>query len=812
MKTSLLCFSLPSRRIGARSVLAAGMIIAAAVFGVQLTADAQTSGKVIKWDQPPVLASPTNVYYGWNEPSIIGLQVAADDWVCGTTNPVMKIRWWGSFISWTSSDPTPVLPFDFKIHFWTDQPKGPGNPFSHPQQAIWQITCTNFTWRCVGKDYDPRTGTFESCFLFETVLRPQEWFYQDPLTGTNIYWISIAAEYPVGIPATHQFGWKTRLRNPASPAPDAAVDIFNPNNPFVGALFGNGAPLIWPNTNVLWDLAFELVTAGPATAKWEQLPDLTTTGMDVNATQQPQPQQPFLLADDFLCTTPGYITNIVIWGSWTNDQLPINAVGFPNATNVTFLLSIHDDIPAAQSPTGYSMPGALRWLGTAGPNKFIHSVTAANIQEGWLTPPANYAFPGDTVCHQYEIRLTQQDEPFFQDGTPSNPKVFWLDVQAVPALSTDVARFGWKSSVTNWNDAAVWANATEPFGGIWNKLVYPPGHPKSGTNVHMAFRINTGGVTSDSLKWSQPPILATNPGTWYNGWNEPSIDNGGIWNNTLLTNIVADDWLCINPRPVSDFHWWGSFLDWTGTNPPSDSLLGFHLAIWTDVPTNVDLHFSRPGQVLWDYVVSTTDLGLQWSWVGWDLDPRTQCLDTETCFKFDYSLPSTNLWFYQQPGTNIYWLSISAIYPSGYPIQYPFGWKTRPHVPVPPDDAVRIFNPLHPTVGGFYGIGEPIEFPTGTSWDMAFQLTSCQQAPVTNIVFTNIVVTNFISSRQVTIRWNAQAGAVYQFQHALVLTNQPNVLWSNIGAPIVGPINTAVFTNSLDLLHFYRLYMPDICP
>ena len=161
------------------------------LFGVARQAEGQsgppgvTSGKVIKWDQPPALATATNVYYGWNEPSVFGMQVAADDWVCTSTNPVMKIRWWGSFSGWTSSDPTPVLPFDFRIHFWTDSPQGPGNTFSHPLQAIWQIVA-DYTWSCAGKDYDPRTGTFETCSLFETTLNPQDWFYQNPQTGTNM--------------------------------------------------------------------------------------------------------------------------------------------------------------------------------------------------------------------------------------------------------------------------------------------------------------------------------------------------------------------------------------------------------------------------------------------------------------------------------------------------------------------------------------------------------------------------------------------------------------------------------------------------
>ena len=62
------------------------------------------------------------------------------------------------------------------------------------------------------------------------------------------------------------------------------------------------------------------------------------------------------------------------------------------------------------------------------------------------------------------------------------------------------------------------------------------------------------------------------------------------------------------------------------------------------------------------------------------------------------------------------------------------------------------------------------------------------------------------------MQWNSQAGEVYQLQEALVLTNHPNVLWSDVGSPVVGPTATAIFTNTLDVQHFYRLCQPDICP
>jgi len=454
-------------------------------------------------------------------------------------------------------------------------------------------------------------------------------------------------------------------------------------------------------------------------------------------------------------------------------------------------------------------------LFTVGPDKFINTVLASNILEGWLTPPAGYTFPGDTVCHQYEIRLTQNDDPFFQDGTPENPKVFWIDVQALPTLLPAgglSGMFGWKTSVTNWNDAAVWANGFEPFGGIWQKLLYPPTHPSGGNPINFAFRINSGGIPTDAIKWSQPPVVATNPGNWFNGWNEPSVYGGGLWINTPITNIVADDWLCTNARPVADIHWWGSFLDWQGAGLPPQAPIGFHFAIWTDRPQGPNDPFSHPLTVLWNAFAPLTDANLRYRWVGWDIDPRDPCVPVESCFKFDYPLPQAS-WFLQPNGSNVFWLSIAAVYPGGPGGQVgpnPFGWKTRPHLPVPPDDAVRIFEPLTPNPGLNYIFGQPIEYPAGTSWDMAFRLTTCQSYPLTNVVFTNIFVTNIPGQQVITVKWNAQPGSVYQLQEVSDLGPFPSP-WTDLGSPVIGASMT--FTNSNTNFHrFYRLYMPDICP
>ena len=116
-----------------------------------------------------------------------------------------------------------------------------------------------------------------------------------------------------------------------------------------------------------------------------------------------------------------------------------------------------------------------------------------------------------------------------------------------------------------------------------------------------------------------------------------------------------------------------------------------------------------------------------WNFAGYDLDPRDQ-LENEACFQFNQDLPDEE-WFYQDliGQSTVYWLSIAARYPEGVTPQYPWGWKTRPHFFN--DDAVRIIAPEGwvPVIGSQWPGGEPIEFPDGTSWDLAFELTTLEE-------------------------------------------------------------------------------------
>jgi hypothetical protein len=238
--------------------------------------------------------------------------------------------------------------------------------------------------------------------------------------------------------------------------------------------------------------------------KWEQLPDLDWTGMDVDATLGPP--IPHVLADDFECTVTGPVPEIVVWGSWFDDYLPFGID--PNA--VDFLLSIHEDIPVG--PDGWSVPGAMVWQGLFLAGSFEVELYADRLDEWWWAPPDPAIFPGDSQCWMYRFNLEGQE--FYQEGTLDAPVTYWLDVQAVP--DDPGARFGWKTSQDHWNDDAVFGEGTDPP-PVWYELRYPLPHPLEGQSIDLAFRI------------AEPPM----PDPWYEDFESyvpgMSLHNQGGW-------------------------------------------------------------------------------------------------------------------------------------------------------------------------------------------------------------------------------------------------------------------------------------------
>lgn len=650
--------------------------------------------KHIKWSQPPKPTETDNLYYGWNEISEYdGEQIVADDWLCENDDPVTDIHWWGSFKDWVVGDP-PILPESFHITFWTDVPDpNPDDPdtFSHPNDVVWQIKCTNFDYKFVGWDYDPKTNCYEACFLFEQYLTEDEYFYQKPSPdGTPaVYWISIAAVYPDGTIVENPWGWKARPRM----FNDDAVQIRIPTNPTVGDKYEEGTPIYWPDPNHSWDMAFELTSIHlEPNIKWEQPPNPQLPGLHCHDSEDAAGNYSYItIADDWKCRG-GEVTDLHWYGNYEMDALNQEIRG----SGVRYFhLSIHNPLA-----TVACMPQPTEILG------FDVPLTAVTVTDTGLLNSEN------CKIYLYEYDLP---EPFPQELGQD----YWLDITAFANDAADPPLWRWQEAARSVRPSPYLCGAvtrTEPpVPGPWQTIMWP-----DDSESDMAFAITSTPLPEMYVKWSQPPE-PYKPEAYF-GWNELSVYS---WEQ-----IAADDWFCDTADPVTDIHWWGSFIGWSCEEPPQMPE-SFHIAIWTDVPAGVDERFSHPGRVIWE----TECDNFTSEFVGWDIDPRDippyMQIPPEACFKFEQDLPEEE-WFYQQPGGNIYWLSIAAKYPAGTEVQHPWGWKTRPRDPNSraPDDAVRIFDPTAPVLDSVYMNGWPLFWPTeDDSWDLAFELTTKEIPP-----------------------------------------------------------------------------------
>lgn len=229
--------------------------------------------------------------------------------------------------------------------------------------------------------------------------------------------------------------------------------------------------------------------------KWIQLPDVTSQGIDIRLDDADGVTRH--IADDFQCTTTGPITDVHFWGSWKNDLK-----GQLTAIEV----SIYDD----NSLPPYSRPKTLLWHHTYMAGDFTETLYQ-DLYPGyeWWWDPYFYDLTpaGDHLIWKYDINIDPR-MAFWQRGTPSNPKVYWLELSTWLPYGGNY-KFGWKTSQTHWNDDAVFATGSIPP-YMWNELRYPQGHPQYPQSIDMAFAITTGKEPNlppdPNTKFKQPQI------------------------------------------------------------------------------------------------------------------------------------------------------------------------------------------------------------------------------------------------------------------------------------------------------------------
>ena len=198
--------------------------------------------------------------------------------------------------------------------------------------------------------------------------------------------------------------------------------------------------------------------------------------------------------------------------------------------------------------------------------------------------------------------------------------------------------------------------------------------------------------------------------------------NGPLW------KTLADDFRCSQTGPISDIHFWGSWLNdqvFTGVQ--------FKLSIHADVPAPPTGGFSRPAfPPLWERVLTPSAQRLYSTLPAASAPEQfynpnnNQIMGTDRQI-WQYNFKDIVEPFTQQVNT-IYWLDVQAIIPDGLP--FLFGWKTTNPTVTPHfnDDAVYwdtvLPGPGQPPLVGPFPLVYPAGHPFGgQSMDLAFVIT-----------------------------------------------------------------------------------------
>ncbi len=202
----------------------------------------------------------------------------------------------------------------------------------------------------------------------------------------------------------------------------------------------------------------------PAKMHYPQLPD--PQGLDVNMTW------PKVLADDWLCTETGPVSDIHFWFSVRSGETA-------NLLVQKIHVSIHKDIPAGVSP--FSQPGDVVWQRDFSPDELRFAGPFTGDQ-GWYDPNTGLLIPHDHFTYG-QVNITNIVDPFYQQ----KGEVYWLDL-SIMAIGGQV---GWKTSRSpHFLDDAVWSDylptGPDPYQlqQGWQELLYP-----SGASMDLAFVI-----------------------------------------------------------------------------------------------------------------------------------------------------------------------------------------------------------------------------------------------------------------------------------------------------------------------------------
>jgi len=240
-----------------------------------------------------------------------------------------------------------------------------------------------------------------------------------------------------------------------------------------------------------WDI-------GDPGTKWAQLPELDQSpasaplGIAIPSRVIVE-QTGLVVADDFLCMQTGPITDIHVWGSWFNDELP------PEPP--VFSVGIFADISQEDSPTGYSMPDIDNeplWIMEFTSDNYTVAPRNLDYNGTFYIPVIDNGTPV-TKMYQYNFYIPEV-EAFEQEvGT-----VYWLAVAQAEPLWAEY-KWGWNISrhANRWNDDAVYVYM-DGLDLTIEELRYPTNHYYEAQSMDLAFVITGPEVYSPPTEQPTP--------------------------------------------------------------------------------------------------------------------------------------------------------------------------------------------------------------------------------------------------------------------------------------------------------------------
>jgi hypothetical protein len=203
--------------------------------------------------------------------------------------------------------------------------------------------------------------------------------------------------------------------------------------------------------------------AAPALADW--------TPGDPHKMHFPQLPDPFgwdvefvgnELADDWLCTSTGAVSDVHFWMSWAQDHVGVLS---------SIELAIYAD---DRSNPDYSQPGTLLWSDSITNFTVVDPYGTGN--EGFWDPSQGTQPPAwrpDDHFTFQQVNIEGIDDPFIQTAG----QIYWLGISVNYPFTQWPS--GWKTSLEQFEDVAVWRNTSTPWTPLYDPQLLPMEVPLS---------------------------------------------------------------------------------------------------------------------------------------------------------------------------------------------------------------------------------------------------------------------------------------------------------------------------------------------